>query len=65
MIVHGRSFRAPKKRWILEEAMPDNSNAMKLFISYSSEDQQIADVLKLTLKDLRAMRPRQHKTHLG
>ena len=29
--------------------MPD-SNAMKLFISYASEDQQIADVLKLTLK---------------
>jgi hypothetical protein len=30
--------------------MPDNSKAMKLFISYSSEDQQIADVLKLTLR---------------
>jgi hypothetical protein len=27
-----------------------DSNAMKLFISYASEDQQIADVLKLTLK---------------
>src|SRR4029077_12569956 len=51
MIVHRRIFlSAAKKRWILEEAMPDNSKAMKLFISYSSEDQQIADVLKLTLR---------------